>query len=179
MTLDPADLPPVPPASARQGDPGHDHATERQVAIRLLTLRTAGMTYTQIAQEMGYADASGARQALLRALDRHEAENAAELRAIENMRLDSDERVLRSIITDTNAAPRDRIAAINSRTRVSARRSRMNGLDAPVQVAISAGVQAELQDALSELGETVGLVLGADGVYRVPETPDGADDADD
>lgn len=153
-------LPAIPPPSARQGDPGHDQALDRANAIRLLTLRAAGMTYEQIAQEVGYADGSGARQALMRALERHEAENVTELRTIENLRLDTDERALRAIIGDTSASVKDRVAAINARTRLSARRARMNGLDAPVQVQLSAGVAAELEDALRELGDTIGVVPG-------------------
>ena len=148
-------LPALPPASARRGDPGHDQAAERASAIRLLTLRAGGLTYEQIAAETGYADASGARQALLRALDRHEAENAAELRTVENLRLDTDERALRAIISDRDLPPAVRIRAIDTRTRLSARRARMNGLDAPVQVAISAGVQADLEDALAEIHDLV------------------------
>ena len=151
---------PLPPPGDRQGAPGHDQATDRANAIRLLTLRAAGMSYEQIAQEVGYADGSGARQALLRALQRHESENVAELRQIENLRLDTDERALRAIIGDTQRPAGERIRAIDARTRLSARRARMNGLDAPVQVQLSAGVQAELSDALAELGEILGIVPG-------------------
>lgn len=160
-----ADLPDLPPAGDRQGNPGHDTALERATGIRLLTLRTQGLTYEQIAQEMGYADGSGARHALRRALDRHEAEAAADLRHIENMRLDADERALRGIIGNAQAPAKDRIAAVNSRTRVSARRARLNGLDAPIAVTLSAGVSADLADALAEaraLFDTVpGTVLPA------------------
>lgn len=150
--------PTLPPASERQGQPGHDTATERAVAIRLLTLRTQGLTYAQIAEETGYADASGARQALMRALNRHEAESAAELRQLENLRLDADERALRAIIGDATRSPGVRVAAINARVRLSARRARMNGLDAPVAVQISAGVAAGLDAALREMEDVVNEV---------------------
>ena len=140
----------LPPASAAQGEPGHDTPMELARGARLLQLRAARMTYQQIAQEMGYSDKSTARQALLRALDRHEAENVRELRTLENLALDDDERVLRTIIADRNLTPERRIRAIDARTRLSARRSRLNGLDAPVQVALSAGVAADLEDALAE-----------------------------
>lgn len=157
MTADSFPMPTLPPASARQGEPGHDVATDRQVMIRLLTLRTQGLTYAQIADELGYYDGSAARQALKRALERHEAENVAELRSVENMRLDADERVLRAIIADGSKTPAERIRAIDARTRLSARRSRLNGLDAPLQVELSGAVQAELTDVLGELGTLLGL----------------------
>lgn len=149
----------LPPASERQGNPGHDSALNVATGAELLRLRMLGMTYDQIAEQAGYSDKGAARHALMRALDRHEAENAAELRQIENLRLDADERVLRAIIADSNLPVSARIRAVDSRTRLSARRARMNGLDAPVAVQISAGVQAAMEDALRELDEAVGTVL--------------------
>lgn len=157
----------APPAHARRGGPGQDQAIDRANAVRLLTLRAAGLTYDQIAREVGYADGSGARNALLRALDRHEAENAAHLRTLENMRLDSDERVLRGIIGNSDLSAAERVRAIDARTRLSARRSRMNGLDAPVKVEVDAGTQAQLDDALAHLER---VVLGE--VVDVAEDPD-------
>lgn len=139
----------------RHGDSGHDTAADRATAIRLLTLRTAGMTYEQIAEEVGYSDRGTARHALMRALDRHEAESVTQLRAIENMRLDSDERVLRSIISSTSQPVADRLRAIDARTRLSARRARMNGLDAPQQLQVTSGAQAALHDALADLRTVV------------------------
>ncbi|UQS95215.1 hypothetical protein Pam4_72 [Pseudanabaena phage Pam4] len=168
MTVDA--LPDLPPASARQGVPGHDQAGERANAVRLLTLRTQGLTYEQIAEQTGYADASGARHALLRALARHEAENVSELRAIENMRLDADERTLRAIIADRASTPEQRMRAVDARTRLSARRARLNGLDAPVAVSLSPGVQAELESVLAEVED---LVLGEVSDVRDDPHPDG------
>lgn len=142
--------------------PGHDQAQDRAVGIRLLTHRANRMTYAQIAEVEGYADASGARMALLRALARHEAESAHELRTIENMALDTDERALRTIISNPALPGKDRVAAVNARTRLSARRARLNGLDAPVQIAVGAGSLAELDDALTLLEEIVkGQVVGS------------------
>jgi ABC-type uncharacterized transport system ATPase subunit len=138
------------PASEAQGNTGHDTAAEVTRGARLLRLRTARMSYQQIADAEGYADAAGARNALIRALQRHEAENVVELRALENLALDDDERVLRSLIADRDVKPAERIRAIDARTRLSARRSRLNGLDAPIQVALSAGVASDLADALAE-----------------------------
>lgn len=145
-----------PSARDRQGDPGHDQATDHLVGIGLLRDRAAGMTYAQLAEAHGYATSSGARQALLRALDRHEAERANELRAIEHHAYLADQRVLRTIISDPNKPTAQRLRAIDTRTRSAARYARLMGLDAPVQVAISAGVQADLADALAELSEVLG-----------------------
>lgn len=151
---------PLPPATDRRGVPGHDQALERATGAKLLADRSFGFTYEQMAQRHGYADGSGARQALLRALDRHEADKANHLRHIENERYELDQATLRAIIADPEATPAMRIRAIDARTRAAARHARLNGLDAPVQVQLSAGIQAELHDALTELGEQLGVVPG-------------------
>lgn len=158
----------LPPASADVGTPGHDlvrAAARRAQAVRL---RRDGATYEQIAELAGYSDKSTARKAVLRAFRQVEVESVTELRELENRRLDADETVLRTIIANGALKPETRLKAIDSRTRLSARRSRMNGLDAPVQVALSAGVAADLADALAEaqsvlLGDTVaGVVLSSE-----------------
>lgn len=163
------------PATDRQGQPGKDAATEHGNAIRLLRMRTAGMSYAQIAAEAGYAHKSGARQAIMRALERVEAENVAELRALENARLDEDELALRAIIRGAQTSPGMRIRAVDARVRLSARRSRMNGLDAPTKVDLSSGVRRELNDALSELEQLIMAETDDEGVPQITELAD--DDA--
>lgn len=141
----------LPPAHEDHGGyTGHElarAAARRTMAVRL---RLSGATYQQIADQCGYSNKSNARQVVLRALTRLEVESVGELRALENARLDADEMVLRSIIAKGSNKPADRIRAIDSRLRLSARRARLNGLDAPLQVALSAGVTASLEDALAE-----------------------------
>jgi hypothetical protein len=141
------------PASEDHGE-RHDQAMDYARAARLLRLRAMRFTYAQIAEEEGYADGAGARNALIRALERHEAENVRELRALENLALDEDERMLRTVITDRSVELGTRIRAVDARTRLSARRARMNGLDAPVKVELSAGAQAAM-DAALQLAEQV------------------------
>lgn len=156
MTTQPSDPLEVelPPASGSQGG-RPDLGAELLRGTQLIRDKAVGLTYAQLAEKHGYADASGARHAFLRAMARHEAENAAHLRAVENERYELDQAELRAIIMDRRQAAATRIKAIDARTRAAARFARLNGLDAPVQVAISAGVQAELADALVELSEVV------------------------
>jgi hypothetical protein len=140
----------LPPASADQGNAGHDTAREASKAIRALTLRIGGASYAHIAADLRMSDPSSARHLVMRALARREAERVDELRAIENARLDADEAELRLIIGTRTKSDSARIRAVDARTRLSARRSRMNGLDAPVKVEVSASIQQELQAALEE-----------------------------
>lgn len=145
----------LPPAEELQGDPGHDQALTLARAAALMRDRANSLTYAEMAERHGYADPSGARQALLRALERREADNARHLRTIENDRYELDQRALRAIIVDPQATAATRIRAIDARTRSAARHARLNGLDAPVQVAISAGVAADLADALAEVEQVI------------------------
>lgn len=156
-----------PPASTGHGDTDLSRAAARRT--RAVRLRIAGATYEQIARECGYIDRSSARKAVVRALERLEVESVTELRTLENARLDADEVVLRRLIADSTQPATTRIRAIDSRLRLSAARRRLNGLDAPLQVQISAGVAADLDDALAEAAAVIGEVLG---VTEEPVTPE-------
>lgn len=149
----------LPPAGADQGNPGHDMARAHARRTQAVRLRMQGATYEQIAETAGYSDRSAARQAVVRALARYEVESVTELRTLENARLDADELALRTIIADPQAPAAHRIAAVNARTRLSGRRASLNGLDAPMQLQISSGAAARLQDVLANAEQVVlGLV---------------------
>lgn len=148
----------LPPASTMQGHDDDALITARHAG--LLRDRALGFTYEEIATRHGYADKSSARKALLAALNTVKVENAADLRVIENERYELDQRTLRLIIGGTDVKPELRIRAIDARTRAAARHARLNGLDAPVQVQISAGVQQELAAALEDAGRVLGVVQG-------------------
>ena len=146
----------------------HDTADATRRRIEAVSLRLAGATYAQIAEHLGVTDPGTARHVVMRALSAVEAERVGELRSIENARLDQDEMVLRRIINDPKKKDETRLKAIDSRLRVAKRRADLNGLDAPKQVQISAGVLSELQSALGEIAELVqGEVVGDVSVEAV------------
>ena len=149
----------LPPASGDHGNGAQDLARATARRIAAVRMRMGRATYEQIAEACGYTDRGTARKVVVRALQKIEAESVQELRILENTALDADEMVLRTIISTPTAPAGDRIRAIDSRLRLSARRSRLNGLDAPIQVALSAGVAADLQDALAEAESVFGEVL--------------------
>lgn len=152
------------PASADRGNAGTDPARATARRTQAVTLRLAGLTYEQIAERAGYGDRHAARNTVMRALREVEAENVQELRQVENARL---ERATAAIWPKVLAGD---VRALEAWLKVSERLSKLNGLDAPTQVAISTGVQAELSDALGLLQEAV---LGADGVWEV-QSDDGS-----
>lgn len=155
----PDDLP-IPPASERVGTPGQDLALDMAVMTRLIRLRVAGMTYDQLAVEGGYADASGARSAILRALRRHEAEAVNDLRTLEDARIDSVVRTATEIQGDRGMSPIVRLRAADTLLRAGKQRRDLHGLDAPKQIIISAGVASDLERALDDLEDAVRTVVG-------------------
>lgn len=143
----------LPPAGELVGDNGHDTAITLARGARVVRLRAMGATYAQIAASEGYTDPATARNAVVRTLRAHQAEAVQDLRVLENERLDI---ALATVIPLlTHAEPTVRLKAVDSLVRVSKRRADMNGLDAPKQVTISAGVQADLERALAELTDVV------------------------
>lgn len=128
---------------------------------RALELRRDGKTWHQIADELEYADASGAYRAAKRLLDRTEFEAVEEYRAIEADRLDDAHRIQREALEHVvltgklEAVP----PAVNALVKISDRRSKLLGLDAPTRVAVTGTedfaetavkLMAEILDAESE-----------------------------
>jgi len=96
--------------------------------VRVLELRKTGMTWTRISELTGYADASGAYRAYIRALKRVVKEPAEQVRTLEIERLDYLWNSLMAKATDGDPQ------AIGVMLRIMERRSRLLGLDAPTKV---------------------------------------------
>jgi hypothetical protein len=151
----------LPPASHDHGKPA-DFAQALARRIQAVRLKVEyGWTYDKIAAHLGYADRSSCRRAILNAMNHVLAEDITTMRAIENARYDH----LHSrfwplaigIDPDTGDDIDDgpNVQAAKMVLDISARRARLNGLDAPQQVTISSGAAAELADALGALHEVV------------------------
>lgn len=104
-------------------------AAERRA--RALELRKAGVTYKVIAEEVGYADASGARKAILTALSELVPEET--LRDVRKLEL---ERIDRMFFAHYNNAIGGDIRATETCLKLQERRARILGLDAPKQVEV-------------------------------------------
>ena len=91
--------------------------------LQALELRKAGVTYEVIAGQLGYANASGARKAVLSALKATLREPAAELRELELARLDA---MLLPLWRRVQAGDEK---AIDRALRIMERRARLLGLD--------------------------------------------------
>lgn len=155
-----SELPPTPTSKA----PNSQGADQNRLrCIQALQLRMGGLSYAQVGEAMGVGT-NAARDMIKRALNRAEKVAASDLRALENERLDR----LQAAIW-TKALNGD-LQAVDRVLRISERRARLNGLDAPSSVNISVGVRAEMEQAMQEL-QTV--IMG-----EVVEEADGDDDSD-
>ena len=91
--------------------------------LQALELRKAGVTYEVIAGQLGYANASGARKAVVSALKATLREPAAELRELELARLDA---MLLPLWRRVQAGDEK---AVDRALRIMERRARLLGLD--------------------------------------------------
>lgn len=103
---------------------------------RVLDLRRAGLTFDQIAAEVGYAGRQGAKEAYDAAIRRMGRETADDLRVLENERLDDLWRRAYGRLTQTTDT--DAFVKLqNAMIRISSRRAGLMGLDAPRQVEVT------------------------------------------
>lgn len=124
----------------------------RAFGVQATMLRLAGLTYAQIGEKLGVSDDT-ARLAVKRHLDRAEVWSAAELRRVENARLDRAQAAIWAKVVGGD------ITAVHAFLRISERRARLNGLDAPTTVNLDRGVRMELEAALTELETVLGEVV--------------------
>lgn len=146
---------------------------------RAMALKLAGASYTAIAVQLGYSDASAARKAVLRGMKSSLQENAAELRKIHYSRL---EHMLMLLWPDVNAKD---LASMNTALSVMDRMERLFGLNASEKLEVSVGRETVIladgdKDnyiaALQEAGKR--LAIGGNAT-AVPEDDRDDDDEDD
>lgn len=95
---------------------------------KVLELRRAGLTWQRIAQEVGYADHSGAYAAYKRAIKRTQQQPADELREQELDRID------RLQLAAWPKAMQGHVQSIAVICRLMERRARLLGLDMPIKI---------------------------------------------
>jgi len=84
-----------------------------------------------------------------RTLDMAEQRGVDELRSVENARLDRAQAAIWTAVLQGD------LKAIDTFLKISARRARLNGLDAPTQINLKVSVRAEMEAALNELEQVV------------------------
>lgn len=134
-------------------------ATSRAPGRAALALRLAGASYSEIAENVGYADHVVARQAVVRELATHESDE--EVR--ERLRAEEGARIERLLIGVWQKAinPRDpeHLSAVKVAISLIDRHSRLYGLDAPQEVVVHNPTAAEIdQWVASVIDESRALV---------------------
>lgn len=115
-----------------------DRLDHRDRAAEATRLRAQGVPYREIADRLGYPSENAATKAVHRLLHRTETEAVADLRALESERLDHLTRVTLEGIAASTTSPQGLSAPlITAAVRISERRARLLGLDAPAAVQVS------------------------------------------
>jgi len=161
-------------------DPQNLDASEK--ARQALAARRDGKQWAEIADELGYADASGAYRAAKRLLDRTEFEAVEEYRAIEADRLDEAHRIqydrLKTAV-DRGADLSAVASAVSAIVRISDRRSKLLGLDAPTRVDVAHSGEdfaATAAKLMKEIGLAVPSEFTPDEDSAEAEDQDGEQD---
>lgn len=135
--------------------------------IEAMSLKLAGASYEAIGERLGIAPQS-VRALITRNLERADNRLVEEMRAIENARLDRAQAAIWKKVLDGD------LDAVRTYLQISARRAKMNGLDAPQRIALSANVRVEMEQALDELKHVVlGEVVDDDGEQLVEREDEG------
>lgn len=147
-----------------------DRKTRQEAAVGL---RIAGAAYSEIAEVLGYSNATTARQAVERSLASTVGQESREqLRFLEARRL---ERILRGLwkkATDDKNA--EHLAAARTALAVIDRHSKLYGLDAPTEMVVYTPAASELEAWVSRMATQVRgeLPAEADIIGEVMEVED-------
>lgn len=129
---EPNATPQTPRKKARPHGGGESKHSERRIesvelAAQALEYRKMGVSYSQIAEKLGYKSPQSAWNAVESALKRTLQEGADEVRRLELARLDA------MFFAVYSNATRGDLMAINSAINIMNRRAKLLGIDAPVQ----------------------------------------------
>lgn len=125
-----------------------DADQRRARRVEVMALRLAGFSFEQIAERFDVT--SGQVEAWIsETMEAAEAPNVAKMRSLENQRLDRAQSAIWSQVVAGN------LKAIDTFMRLSAQRSKINGLYAPTKIDMSVGIRHEMEAALSNLESLV------------------------
>lgn len=107
--------------------------TTQEQRTQGLAMRLAGYTFTQIGDNLGITD-SAAHKLIMKALDETAVSNADQATALRQLEI---ERLDRAGVAIEKAVRDGHLGAIDRWIRISERRSKLLGLDAPVRTELS------------------------------------------
>lgn len=131
-------------------DGNRDRLALTERVATALDARHEGKSWAEAAIAAGYSSKGACWNAVMEYMGRRVEASVSEFRAEANQRTAKRMAMLNDMVTDFDLPPEVRLRAHSEFTRLEARHARLNGMDAPIQVALSAGVVAELHDALED-----------------------------
>lgn len=129
-------------------DATHGKAYRHARRAEAVTLAMAGLTYEQIGDKLGIST-SAAWSLVNRTINETRNYAVDQLRLLENARLDRAQAAIWNDVLEGN------LKAIDAYLKISDRRSKLNGLDAPTKVQMSVSVRQEMEEKLSELQKVI------------------------
>lgn len=146
----------VSDALAQVPEPKDRDVAAQARRTKAVSMALAGLSHEQIGRELGISP-TGARELVARTLEDTRNYQVDQLRDVENARLDRAQAAIWSEVLKGD------VKAVNTFLRISERRARMNGLDAPSKIQMSGSVKLEMHQALAELEDILDAEVLEDG----------------
>ena len=131
-------------STADRGATSSARIAQRTRAAAALKLRETGVSFAEIAAQLGYPSENAANKAVLAALRREVHEEANQLRTLEGLRLDEMQAGL------WGKASHGNVGAVMAVIKIMERRARLFGLDAPQRVDVGRS-DIDLDGAVDQL----------------------------
>jgi hypothetical protein len=138
----------------------------------VIRLRTVGLKFHEIAERVGYASRSGAKEAYDAALRWWGREAVDDLRTIEGERTEELWRYTFARIIANPESTAEFVSLVNSAVKVSQRRAALYGLDAPRQVEISGEDGGPVRTDVGEILLERIRALAVERGVELPELPE-------
>jgi len=138
----------------------------------VIRLRTAGLKFHEIAERVGYASRSGAKEAYDAALRWWGREAVDDLRTIEGERTEELWRYTFARIIASPESTNEFVSLVNTAVKVSQRRAALYGLDAPRQVEISGEDGGPVRTDVGEILLERIRALAVERGVELPELPE-------
>lgn len=125
---------------------------------RAMELKSAGWTYQQISDELGYGNRGNAYKDIQKGLDvrrNDEGEMADRLRTVQDMRLEEMYKaVYPQAVGQTTRDGQPNLRAVDTLLKIMERQSRLHGLDAPIkqELAVTTNLDERVEELLKALG---------------------------
>lgn len=123
---------------------GNELEVQRGRRVQAMSMAMAGFTWEAIGDHLGISETQ-ARRLVQTALSKAENKNVEEQRALENARLDRAQQAIWSRVLQGDDK------AIGTYLRIMGERAKINGMYAPTKIALSVGIQQEMEEALTNL----------------------------